>query len=194
MFVPFVPAFDRNGGARFGGARGQAGPHRFDQMQNECICFDFWRRAAHRRQKSKKMRNEKDFLITSKKIFSSMFGVNVDASTPVSPQTWLRSPRNFATTRFRRSPSIQFSARKKKIGEIFQSWKSFYAFLAQFWRIYGETDLNGDFLAIFRSRCTYFELCTTKNRRKYMSALWGLRYPPCPVPPLCVRATGSNLK
>ena len=31
---PFVLAFDRNGGARFGGARGRAGPHRFDQMQN----------------------------------------------------------------------------------------------------------------------------------------------------------------
>ena len=30
-------AFDRNGGARFGGARGRAGPHRFDQMQNESI-------------------------------------------------------------------------------------------------------------------------------------------------------------
>ena len=55
---PFVLAFDRNGGARFGGARGRAGPHRFDQMQNESIFFDFWRRAAHRRQKSKKMRNE----------------------------------------------------------------------------------------------------------------------------------------
>ena len=51
-------AFDRNGGARFGGARGRAGPHRFDQMQNESIFFNFWRRAAHRRQKSKKMRNE----------------------------------------------------------------------------------------------------------------------------------------
>ena len=51
-------AFDRNGGARFGGARGRAGPHRFDQMQNESIFSDFWRRAAHRRQKSKKMRNE----------------------------------------------------------------------------------------------------------------------------------------
>ena len=55
---PFVLAFDRNGGARFGGARGRAGPHRFDQMQNESIFFDFWRRAAHRRQISKKMRNE----------------------------------------------------------------------------------------------------------------------------------------
>ena len=55
---PFVLAFDRNGGARFGGARGRAGPHRFDQMQNESIFSDFWRRAAHRRQKSKKMRNE----------------------------------------------------------------------------------------------------------------------------------------
>ena len=53
-----IEAFDRNGGARFGGARGRAGPHRFDQMQNESIFFDFWRRAAHRRQKSKKMRNE----------------------------------------------------------------------------------------------------------------------------------------
>ena len=55
---PFVLAFDRNGGARFGGAGGGAGPHRFDQMQNESIFFNFWRRAAHRRQKSKKMRNE----------------------------------------------------------------------------------------------------------------------------------------
>ena len=58
---PFVLAFDRNGGARFGGARGRAGPHRFDQMQNESIFFDFWRRAAHRRQKSKKMRNKNIF-------------------------------------------------------------------------------------------------------------------------------------
>ena len=34
LFGTFVLAFDRNGGARFGGARGRAGPHRFDQMQN----------------------------------------------------------------------------------------------------------------------------------------------------------------
>ena len=65
-------------------------------------------------------------------------------------------------------------------GEICRSQKSFYAFLAQFRRIYGETDLNGDFLAIFRSRCTYYELCTIKNRRKCVRRRSGV----CPVPPL----------
>ena len=93
-------------------------------------------------------------------------GVGVDASTPVCPQTWLRSARNFAKTRFRRSPSIQFSAKKIFFGDIFWSRQSFYAFLGWFWRIYGKTDLTIDFLAVFRSRCTYYELCTTKNCRK----------------------------
>ena len=32
-------SFDRNGGARFGGARGRAGPHRFDQMIRN-LAFD----------------------------------------------------------------------------------------------------------------------------------------------------------
>ena len=66
-------AFDRNGGARFGGARGRAGPHRFDQMQNESIFSDFWRRAAHRRQKSKKMRNENLAFFL---VFGGQFGDN----------------------------------------------------------------------------------------------------------------------
>ena len=103
-------------------------------------------------------------------------GVEVDPSTSVGPRTWLRSPRNFAKTRFRRSPSIQFSAKQKKIGEIVRSRKSFYAFEVQFWRIYGDTDLNGDFLAFVRSRCTYYELCTTKNRRKYIRRRSGIMF------------------
>ena len=59
-------------------------------------------------------------------------GVGVDVSTSVGPRTWLRSARNFAKTRFRRSPSIQFSAKKKQTGEIFRSRKSFFAFWAGF--------------------------------------------------------------
>ena len=38
-------------------------------------------------------------------------GISVGASTPVGPRTWLRLARNFAKTRFRRSPSIQFSTK-----------------------------------------------------------------------------------
>ena len=76
-----------------------------------------------------------------------------------------------------------FGRKKKKIGEIFRSRKLFYAFLAHFWRIYGETDLNGEFLAIFRSRCTYYELCTTKNRPKYMRGRLGACNAPTLAPP-----------
>ena len=64
----------------------------------------------------------------------------------------------------------QFNFRPKKFwgDEIFWSRKSFYAFLGWFWRIYGKTELTVDFLAVFRSRFTYSELCTTKNCRKYI--------------------------
>ena len=57
----------------------------------------------------------------------------------------------------------KISPKTKILGEIFRSQKSFYAFLGWFWRIYGKMDLTIDFLAVFRSRCTYYELCTTKN-------------------------------
>ena len=111
--------------------------------------------------------------------------VSVDASTPVCPQTWLGSSRNFAKTRFRRSPSTQCSANKNFFGKIFRSRKSFYAFLVQFWRLDRQTDLTINFLAIFRSRCTYYELCTTKNRRKCVRRRSGVRFgsPPVQYPP-----------
>ena len=117
-------------------------------------------------------------------------GGNVDASTPVGPQTWLRSPRNFAKTRFRRSPSIQFSAKNIFFGEIFRSRKSFYAFVGQFWALDRQTDLTINFLAIFRSRCTYYELCTTKNRQNFVRlrprVFNAVADPPCFWPPLCL--------
>ena len=49
---------------------------------------------------------------------------------------------------------------------IFWSPYLCFAFLGQFWRLDKQTDLNIEFLAIFRFRCTYHELCTTKNRGK----------------------------
>jgi len=92
----------------------------------------------------------------------------LDRASPICTQTWLRSARNFAKTRFRRSPSNQFSAKKNVFGEIFRSRKSFFAFLGWFWGLQRKTDLIINFLAIFCSRWTYYELCTTKTRRKYL--------------------------
>ena len=52
---------------------------------------------------------------------------------PFTPQTKLRSARNFAKTRFRRSPSIQFSAKQILFDENFWSRMSFFVcFLASF--------------------------------------------------------------
>ena len=84
------------------------------------------------------------------------------------PQTWLQSASNFAKTRFRQSPSIQFSAKKVSFAENFPSPTSFFTFLVQFWRIHRQADLKIKSLAIFRSRWTYSEVCTTKARRKYV--------------------------
>ena len=53
-------------------------------------------------------------------------------STSVGPRTWLRSARNLAKTRFRRSPSIQFSAKKKKSARFFGLGNRFSPFWAGF--------------------------------------------------------------
>ena len=114
-------------------------------------------------------------------------GGSVDESTRVCPPTWLRSASNFAKTRFRRSPSTQFSTRKTFVHEIFRSRKSFLAFLSWFWSLQRKTDLKINFLAIFCSRCKYSELRTTKNRKKYVRlrsiATACKLYPPRTVPP-----------
>ena len=115
-------------------------------------------------------------------------GCCVDVPMSIWPRTWLRSARNFGKTRFRRSPSSQFSANKIFFAKIL-SRKSFYNFLVQFWRIYGETDVNGEFLAIFRSRWTYSRLSTTKNRPKSVRRRpevceVSTQHPPCPAPHL----------
>ena len=90
---------------------------------------------------------------------------------------------------FQTIPVNSIFGEKKKIGEIFWSRKSFYTFLVKFWRIYGQTDLTIIFPAIFRSRCIYYELCTTKNRQNFVRlrprVFNAEAYPPCVVPPLC---------
>ena len=53
-------------------------------------------------------------------------------STRVFPQTWLRSARDFAKTRFRRSPSNQFSAKKKFSPRFFGLGNHFWSFWAGF--------------------------------------------------------------
>ena len=58
--------------------------------------------------------------------------MRIDVSTPVGPRTWLGSARNFAKTRFRRSPSNQFSAKKKKSARFFGLGNRFRPFWAGF--------------------------------------------------------------
>ena len=115
-------------------------------------------------------------------------GVGVVLSTPVDPQTWLRSARNFAKTRFRQSPSFQFSAKKIFFDVIFRPRDICFAFLSQFWRLDMQTDLRIECLAIFRSRWTYYELCTTKKLAKIARLRLGSPpNPPCPQPHQCVQ-------
>ena len=103
--------------------------------------------------------------------------------TPVCPQRWLPSARNFAKTRFRRSPSFQFSAKKIFFDVIFRPRDICFAFLSQFWRLDMQTDLRIECLAIFRSRWTYYELCTTKKLAKIARLRLGPPQPPLSATP-----------
>ena len=80
---------------------------------------------------------------------------------------------------------VNFWPKRIFFAEIFRSRKSFYTFLAQFWRIYGETDLNSEFLAVFRSRWTYSEVCAIKKPQKHVRrrpSVWDASTPGPPVP------------
>ena len=80
---------------------------------------------------------------------------------------------------------VNVSPKQFLFAEIFRSRKSFYTFLVQFWRIYREMDLNGEFLAVFCSRFTYSEVCTTKKPQKHVRRrprVWDASTPGHPVP------------
>ena len=75
-------------------------------------------------------------------------------------------------------PKKFFSAR------FFRSRRSFFAFLARFWSLQRKTDLEIIFLAIFRSRWTYYELCTTKFHQKYVRRRPEVCYASTPTTPV----------
>ena len=106
---------------------------------------------------------------------------------PFTSRGWLRLGWDLAKTRFRRSPTFQFSTKKKNFDENLWSRKSFFTFLGRFWRIYEQTDLKIKSLALFRSRCTYSEVCTTKKPQKMSvgrpKSNIRQRYRPLNIPP-----------
>ena len=114
----------------------------------------------------------------------------VDVPMPVCPQTWLRSARNFAKTHFRRSPSNKFLPQKNVFDKNFRSRYTCFAFLGQFWRLDRQTDLKIEMLAIFRSRCTYSDACTTEKSQNYVRRrpkVWDLSTLSEHTPPFCFR-------
>ena len=63
---------------------------------------------------------------------------------------------------------VNFRPKKKIVDEFFWRQTTFFAFMSQFSRPDRQTDLKIESLALFRFKCTYYEVCTTKNRRKYV--------------------------
>ena len=76
-----------------------------------------------------------------------------------------------------------FGEKKIVFDKNFRRRTSFLTIWGQFWRIYRQTDLKIKSLALFRSRWTYSEVCTTKARRKYVRRRPGIPDAPTPTPP-----------
>ena len=84
--------------------------------------------------------------------------------TAVYPSNNTRIPVKLWQMAFQMIPDNLFFDTKNIFFGFFSASKfSFFMFFVGFWRSYMKTDVNGEFLAIFCSRYTYYELCTTKN-------------------------------
>ena len=117
-------------------------------------------------------------------------GVEVDPSTSVGPRTWLRSPRNFAKTRFRRSPSSQFSAPPQKKSPRFFGLKNRFT---PFWSNFGgstekrtSTATSSQFFALDPPilRPVRPKIVGNMSVGALGSEMYRLN-PPCPQPPQC---------
>ena len=102
-----------------------------------------------------------------------VFVVNFNGSamppTPTCSRSFSTFSRSFRRETLRKrvsDDSRQLNVRRTTFffDDLFSRRTSFFVFLGQFWSFYRQTDLTINFPAIFCFRCSYYEVCTTKNR------------------------------